>query len=147
MPHVNTNSLRRCSWSVLLFCLLTAAADANDDLPSVETVDAEVRSMWLIDGVVFDAETSKPIAEFTVTPGSLSTDDEGKSTIRWRANLKRDMKAGRLRWPRTSGFSVMRFKITAPGYVPAVTQRIWRGGPHTRIKIRLKPEQEKSPLE
>ena len=109
------------------------------ELPPVESVDAATRSMLLIDGIVLDAATLEPIAKFTVTPGSLSTDDQGKATIRWRDNLKREMNDGRLLWPRTSGFSVMRFRVTAQGYRPATTQRIWRGGPHTRMKVRLQP--------
>ncbi|MCS7470387.1 hypothetical protein NZK35_27370 [Stieleria sp. ICT_E10.1] len=122
-----------------VFCTLGMVGAAAEDLAPIESVDAATRSMWLIDGVVVDSVSSKPIPNFTVTPGSLSTDDTGRSTVRWRDNLKREMTAGRLRWPRTSGFSVMRFQVTADGYRPAVTQRIWRGGPHTQIKVRLVP--------
>ncbi|PAY19803.1 hypothetical protein CKO51_09360 [Rhodopirellula sp. SM50] len=122
-----------------MFAALLSGAAAAEELPPIESVDAATRSMWLIDGVVVDSVSSQPIPDFTVTPGSLSTDDTGRSTVRWRDNLKREMTAGRLRWPRTSGFSVMRFRVTAQGYRPAVTQRIWRGGPHTQIKVRLVP--------
>ena len=110
---------------------------AADPLPAVESVDAKTRSMWLIDGRVFDSKTNQPLKQFTVTPGSLSTDDSGRTTVRWRDNLKREMTDGLLRWPRTSGFSVMRFRITAKGYRAAVSQRIWRGGPHTQMVVPL----------
>ncbi|QDV42882.1 hypothetical protein Enr13x_27330 [Stieleria neptunia] len=133
--------LSRCILLAVFAALLSGAA-AAEELPPIESVDAATRSMWLIDGVVVDSVSSEPIPDFTVTPGSLSTDDAGRSTVRWRDNLKREMIAGRLRWPRTSGFSVMRFQVTADGYRPAVTQRIWRGGPHTQIKVRLVPVDE-----
>ncbi|MCA9136935.1 MAG: hypothetical protein KDB00_09250 [Planctomycetales bacterium] len=116
----------------------------DTELAPVESVDAATRSMWLIDGIVIDADTSKKIDRFTVTPGSLSTDDAGKSMVRWRDNLKREMTEGRLRWPRTSGFSVMRFRVSADSYIPVTTQRIWRGGPHTRVIIRMKQIKEDS---
>lgn len=141
----------------LAICVLTALDGGGSEPPEksgddpartdiqlvpVESVDAATRSMWLIDGTVIDADTSEKIKKFTVTPGSLSTDESGKSTIRWRSNLKREMTDGRLRWPRTSGFSVMRFQVTADSYVPITTQRIWRGGPHTRIVVRMKQTKE-----
>jgi hypothetical protein len=126
-----------------LTCLLAATAIQSQDIPSetvpLESVDAATRSMWLMDGVVLDATSLRPLKDFSVTPGTLSTDQHQRTSLRWRENLKREMKDGRLRWPRTSGFSVMRFRVTADGYNPAVTQRIWRGGPHTRIQVRMKP--------
>ena len=134
--------------AIALLALLTVSASLTAQEPELvplESVDAMTRSMWLIDGTVMDAKTGQPVANFVVTPGSLSKDDAGKSTIRWRDNLKRPMKAGRLRWPRTSGFSVMRFRVTADGYKPLVTQRIWRGGPHTRILVRLQPVENQPP--
>ena len=114
------------------------AQNDSPDLVPIETVDAATRSMWLIDGTVVDAKSLQPLKEFLVTPGSLSTGQQDRTTLRWRDNLKREMKDGRFRWPRTSGFSVMRFRVTAEGYQPAITHRIWRGGPHTRIQVRLK---------
>lgn len=121
-----------------------AAPVGRGESPAVDlnAVDAATRAMWLIDGTVVNAETREPIDAFLVTPGTTSTDDDGKTAIRWRDNLKRPMTEGRLQWPRTSGFSVMRFRITAPGYQPAVTHRIWRGGPHTRILVKLVPLKE-----
>lgn len=129
--------------AAILALLVSATASQSQEpsiqLTPIESVDAATRSMWLIDGIVVDAETSRPITDFAVTPATISTDDRGRTKLRWRDNLKRQMNSGRLRWPRTSGFSVMRFRVTAPGYRPAITQRIWRGGPHTQIKVRLKP--------
>lgn len=126
----------------MLTCLLAATAvqaqDTGAETVPLESVDATTRSMWLIDGVVLDATSLQPLKDFSVTPGTLSTDQRQRTSLRWRDNLKREMKDGRLRWPRTSGFSVMRFRVTAEGYNPAVTQRIWRGGPHTRIQVRMK---------
>lgn len=134
------NHVRR-SAAVLL--LIAAASPTIAQVPSneLESIDAATRSMWLISGTVVDADSNKPVKAFTVTPGSLSTDDQGKTAVRWRDNLKREMSNGKLLWPRTSGFSLMRFRITAPGYQPAVTHRIWRGGPHTRMLVRIKPEE------
>ena len=136
-----TGSLQ-CLFFVTLACLFAAttahAQDQMPDLAPIESVDAATRSMWLIDGMVVDAKSLQPLKEFLVTPGSLSTGQQDGTTLRWRGNLKRDMKDGRFRWPRTSGFSVMRFRVTAEGYQPAITHRIWRGGPHTRIQVRLK---------
>ncbi|OYP28383.1 hypothetical protein [Rhodopirellula sp. MGV] len=106
-------------------------------LPAVENIDAASRAKWLMEGPVVDSESGLPIAAFTVIPGSISTDDDGKATIRWRDNLKREMKDGLLQWPRTSGFSVMRFRIVAEGYQPAVSPIIRRGGPHLRLKMKL----------
>jgi hypothetical protein len=125
---------------ILTLAILATALDIAiaQTPPPIESVDAATRSMWLIDGTVVDSETDRPIRRFAVTPGTLSTDERGRTTIRWRDNLKREMIQGRLRWPRTSGFSVMRFRITADGYNPAISQRVWRGGPHTRIKVHLK---------
>ncbi|QDV83259.1 hypothetical protein [Planctomycetes bacterium TBK1r] len=140
-PRYPSGLWARCLLLAVLSTLGAVGVTA-EELPPVESVDAATRSMWLIDGVVVDSVSSQPISDFTVTPGSLSTDETGRSTVRWRDNLKREMTAGRLRWPRTSGFSVMRFRVTADGYRPAVTQRIWRGGPHTQIKVRLVPVDE-----
>ncbi|WP_182870822.1 hypothetical protein [Stieleria mannarensis] len=134
-----TRFLNRLAALSILSVSWAGGWSAAEDLPPIESVDAATRAMWLIDGGVIDSVTSEPIGDFIVTPGSLSVDDSGRSTVRWRDNLKREMKAGRLRWPRTSGFSVMRFRVTADGYRPAVTQRIWRGGPHTQIMVRLVP--------
>ncbi|MCC9600396.1 hypothetical protein LOC67_07475 [Stieleria sp. JC731] len=114
-------------------CQLTAAPP----LPPLESVDSASRAKWLMEGPVVDSETGRPIAAFTVIPGSISTDDDGKATIRWRDNLKREMGDGLLQWPRTSGFSVMRFKIVAEGYRPAISHIVRRGGPHTRTRVKL----------
>jgi hypothetical protein len=124
-----------------LIAVLIAGGEAFPQRPpmvDLDSIDAATRAMWLIDGSVVDAATGESIPNFTVTPGSLSTDDEGKTTVRWRDNLSRDMADGRFQWPRTSGFSLMRFRVTAEGYRPAITHRIWRGGPHTRIHVRLR---------
>jgi len=137
LPMVSTPASRPfLMFSIVTFMSLIGYSQRP--LP-LESVDAATRSMWLIDGVVVDQLSSLPLKNFTVTPGTLSTDEQGRTTIRWRDNLKREMKDGRLRWPRTSGFSVMRFRVTADGHSPAITQRVWRGGPHTRIKVRLRP--------
>lgn len=107
-------------------------------LPPVETVDAATRTRWLVDGVIVDAMTGQPVKEAIVTPGTLSVSSEGRTTIRWRDQLKLEMKPGSFQWPRTSGFSIMRFRVTAPGYHPAITQKIRRGGPHIRMKVKLR---------
>jgi len=114
----------------------TSAAAAPPWQP-LRSVDAETRTRWLVDGRVVDAASGKPIPVFTVTPGSLSTDERGRTELRLRENLAKDMRDGTLRWPRTSGFAEMRFRISAEGYRPVVTQRIRRGGPHIRMRIRL----------
>lgn len=104
-----------------------------------EGVDNATRAKWLLDGNVIDAKTGKPIERFLVTPGTRTIDDQGETQIRWRENLAKKMSDGLLRWPRTSGFSEMRFKVTADGYRPLVTHSVRRGGPHTRVRIRLMP--------
>ena len=110
-------------------------------LPPVESAEASTRARWMMDGAVVDAKSGKPIQKFEVTPGTDSIDPEsGKVRVRWRDNLKKQMSGGALRWPRTSGFSVMRFRITAAGYQPLVTQMMRRGGPHIRIRVKLQPE-------
>ncbi|MCO8120436.1 hypothetical protein NHH03_01710 [Stieleria sp. TO1_6] len=126
--------------SAVTVCWIAGADAASPPVP-IESVDATTRATWLIDGMVIDAQTEQPIQSFVVTPGSLSVDDQGRSSVRWRANLNREMKQGMLQWPRTSGFSVMRFRITADGYLPVVTQQIHRGGPHTRMKLKLTRQQ------
>ena len=114
---------------------------AAQDLAPVEQTNAATRTKWMIVGRAVDATTGKPLPSFSVVPGTDSIDDEtGKTVVRWRENLKRDMKAGQLQWPRTSGFSVMRFRISAPGYRPLVTQMMRRGGPHVRLRMKLRPE-------
>lgn len=113
-------------------------SSASESPPSLQDIDASTRAKWLIDGAVVDTVTGKAIKQFIVTPGTTSLDDAtGQTTIRWRDNLKRSMSDGRLQWPRTSGFSVMRFRIDADGYRPIITHEIWRGGPYTRIKVRM----------
>ena len=134
LAWISTGALSGCP-SVIA----QGAPKGTDPLPPLQTVDAATRSMWLIDGLVIDKQTGRRINRFVVTPGSLSADENGKSAVRWRDNLKREMKAGRLRWPRTSGFSVMRFRVTAEGYRPAMTQKVWRGGPHIRIRVVMAP--------
>jgi len=129
-------------------CLATtllSPSRGDEPTPSavpLEAVDAETRAMWLIDGQVVDASDGMPIESFTVTPGTLSIEPDGKTTVRFRDNLHREMTAGRLRWPRTSGFAVMRFRVSADGYRPLVTPRIHRGGPHVRIRVQLQAEDD-----
>ncbi|KAA5547142.1 hypothetical protein FYK55_01630 [Roseiconus nitratireducens] len=129
------------AWVVFAACSARAVAEPPASLPPVASVDAETRAKWLIDGTVVDAETGAAIESFRITPGTLSSDEDGKIRIRWRDNLERVMSAGRLQWPRTSGFSVMRFRISADGYRPAVSHQISRGGPHVRMRVRLLAEQ------
>ena len=133
-------------FALILFCSVVIAsapccaqqpAQESSSVVPLEKVDAATRSRWLLDGTVVDAESGKPIREFVVTPASLSTDDNGKTILRWRDNLNRTMRGGVLKWPRTSGFSVMRFKITAAGYRTLVTPTMPRGGPYVRIRIKL----------
>jgi hypothetical protein len=159
MPSPRPFSVRLSAGCFLLGCLIAwdvpprdaRAQSPNEEAkehetkapPPVESIDAATRAMWLIDGRVVDARSGQPIESFTVTPGTLSQDDQGRTTIRWRENLERDMEAGRLRWPRTSGFSVMRFRIRADGYHPALTPTIRRGGPHLRLNARLRPREIK----
>lgn len=102
-----------------------------------KTVDGAKRMKWLIDGSVVDSKSEQPLAEFIVTPGTLSVDDAGRTTVRWRDNLKIVMREGRFQWPRTSGFSEMRFRVSAKGYRALVTPAMRRGGPYTRIRVRL----------
>lgn len=113
-------------------------------LPPVETVDASTRTRWLVDGVILDSATGKEVKGAVVVPGTLAITSEGRTTIRWRDQLKREMKPGVFQWPRTSGFSVMRFRVTAPGYHPVITQKIRRGGPHIRMKVRLTAIEQES---
>ena len=134
-PHRFTKLIVIC----ILSAWLATAVAAEDDLPAVERVDAASRAKWLLEGSVTDRQTGQPVGEFTLVPGSISTDETGRSVIRWRENLKREMANGVLQWPRTSGFSVMRFQVTADGYQPAVTHIIRRGGPHTRLRLQLIP--------
>lgn len=121
----------------------TASQQAEPTKPDqqfgpVESVDSLTRSMWLIQGTVHDALTGKPIPQVTMIPGSLSRDQSGKTVVRWRENLKRNMR-DQLKWPRTSGYSVMRFKLIAEGYQPIITQRVYRGGPHIRLRVKMHP--------
>lgn len=127
-------SLLFCSFFVLG---LAPYALSQDPLPRVESVDAATRTRWLINGTVVDRQTKQPVKAFSVTPGTTSIDATGKTTIRWRENLKREMTNGAFQWPRTSGFSVMRFRVTASGYDSAVTHKINRGGPHIRLRVQL----------
>ena len=94
----------------------------------------------MIDGWVVDATSGKPISSFQVTPGTDQqlTDAAGIS-VRWRDNLTKAMQGGAFKWPRTSGFSQMRFRVTAPGYHPAITHMMQRSGPYVRLCIRPKP--------
>lgn len=128
---------------LVTLCLTNLVWAANlvaaPPLPPLESIEAASRARWLIEGPVIDAKTGSSVEAFTVIPGSISTDDNGRATIRWRENLKREMKAGHLQWPRTSGFSVMRFKIIAEGYHPVVSPIIRRGGPHLRMRVKLRP--------
>ena len=122
--------------TALLFLLIPTTVLVAED-PPIVAVDGATRMKWLIRGVAVDAVSGEPIPALTVTPGTLSVDASGKSVVRWRDNLKIDMKGGQIRWPRTSGFSQMRFRVSAPGYQPLVTHVIRRGGPHLRIKVAL----------
>ena len=124
---------------VMFFLFATlGVVDARCERPApVESVDGATRTRWLIDGLVVDAISKEPIKSFVVTPGTMSTDDRGRAVVRWRDNLKREMSDGVLQWPRTSGFSEMRFRVTARGYRPLVTHPMRRGGPHTRIKVSM----------
>ena len=122
--------------NALFLLLIPATIVVADDSPLV-AVDGATRMKWLIYGQAVDASTGKPIPAFTVTPGTISVDETGKSVVRWRDNLKIEMQNGQIRWPRTSGFSQMRFRVSAKGYRPLVTHVIRRGGPHLRMKVSL----------
>ncbi len=121
-----------------LFLFGVVGNAAAQSLPPVDQSDAETRTKWLIDGTVLESESGEPISRFTVTPGTISIDAEGRSVIRWRDNLARTMNEGRLQWPRTSGFALMRFKVSADGYQDLTTQKIERGGPHIRLRVHLR---------
>lgn len=129
--------LNRFRHSMALLALVVCIPVCGQELPPVESVDAATRTRWLVDGGITDAVTGKPVQDVIVTPGTLAVGPEGRTVIRWRDQLKLKMKPGVFQWPRTSGFSVMRFRITAPGYRPVITQKIRRGGPHIRMKVRL----------
>jgi hypothetical protein len=124
-----------------------AGALAEDVVGKVEDTDAETRAMWLIRGEVVNAVDDEPIESFVAVPGTMSNDADGKSVIRWRENLQREMRDGKFLWPRTSGFSLMRFRVRAKGFFPAITPQLQRGGPHTRMKIRMVPVPNELPPE
>lgn len=126
-------------WTLITLILALPPSTLGNE-PGLRSVPASTRAMWLIDGSVVDAETGKAVEQFIVTPGTIGSDEDGRTKIRWRENLQRKMKDGELRWPRTSGFSVMRFRVSAKGYHPVTTHRIWRGGPYTRMRVALKPK-------
>ncbi|MEL6106804.1 MAG: hypothetical protein AAFU85_12225 [Planctomycetota bacterium] len=122
----------------LLFSMTSLAQEPG--LPELNGTDGATRMKWLIDGMVVDSRTGQPLTEFQVTPGTLSIGEDGKTIVRWRDNLKIVMREGRFRWPRTSGFSEMRFRVTSKGYRPLVTPAMRRGGPYARVRVRLTKE-------
>ncbi|MEO1529703.1 MAG: hypothetical protein AAFX06_30160 [Planctomycetota bacterium] len=128
------------SCTAIIFATLFSTAVLTEDAVDLREVDGGTRMKWLIDGTVVDSKTGKPIEEFIATPGTFSVDDSGRSVVRWRDNLKISMRGGEFKWPRTSGFSEMRFRISANGYRPVVTPAMRRGGPYTRIRVTLTRE-------
>lgn len=154
---ISLGRLIRCATLLCVACLVSPSAlyaqkaanaqqkdESDEQLAPVEAVDSLTRSMWLIQGTVEDAVTGKAIPQVTMIPGSLSRNENGKTVIRWRENLKRNMR-DQLRWPRTSGYSVMRFQLVADGYQPIITQRVYRGGPHIRLRVKMLPLENSKP--
>ncbi|MEM0926607.1 MAG: hypothetical protein AAGJ83_11260 [Planctomycetota bacterium] len=141
-PHTRRS---RFTVKLLLTVPLLIASGTRMAAAQFPEIDNTTRAMWLLDGEVIDRKTGKRIGDFVVTPGSLSTNDRGQTRVRWRENLARTMKNGQLRWPRTSGFSEMRFRVTAEGYLPFITHRIRRGGPYTRLRLRVDPVSGQTP--
>lgn len=132
--------MMRLAQIILTFILSTTSLADEPVLPSLDRTAGSVRMKWLVDGMVVDSKTGAPLPEFRVTPGTFSVGEDGKTVVRWRDNLKITMRDGRFRWPRTSGFSEMRFRVTAKGYRPVVTPAMRRGGPYTRVRVRLTKE-------